>query len=123
MKIAPKIDWLHALRNATGRGVRIALLDTGANSDHPNLNEKIAAHYEAKVDVEHGRVVPCERGIDYNNHGTACAGILSELAPDAEIHSIQIVGDRPRDSPLKLEAALRFAVKQRFEVISVNAGM
>lgn len=123
MKTAAKVDWHGALREGTGRGVRIGLLDTGANSEHPDLIDKIAAHYEARVDVEHGRVVPCERGLDYNNHGTACAGILSELAPGAEIHSIQIVGDRPRDSPLKLCAALCFAVEQRIEVITVNAGM
>lgn len=116
------VDWQAALRERTGRGVRIALLDTGVDSCHPDLVGKIAGHYEALVDVQAGRVVPRDHGRDFNEHGTACAAILARLAPDAEIHSVQIIGDHPRDSPLKLIAAFRHAVEEGWEVININAG-
>ena len=115
-------DWATSLRTGTGRGVRIGMLDTGVDSDHPDLAGRIAANYEARVDVEHGRVVEVSRGTDHGEHGTACAGILTSLAPDAELHSVQIVGVHPRDSPLKLVAGLRFAVEQRWGIITINAG-
>lgn len=115
-------DWRALLRNATGRGVRVGLLDTGVDSRHPDLAGRITANYEALVDVPEGRVVPREFGDDPHAHGTACAGILARLAPDAEIHSVQVIGNHPRDTPLKLVAGFRFAVEQRWDVINISAG-
>jgi subtilisin family serine protease len=57
-----------------------------------------------------------------NAHGTACASILNRIAPGALIHSVQIIGDHPRDNPEKLIAGLRFAVEQGWEVINISAG-
>lgn len=116
------VDWKAALRDGTGRGVRIGLLDTGVDSRHPELQGKVAAHYEARIDVRQGRVVAVAQGEDPNEHGTSCAGILSRLAPEAEIHSVQIIGNHPRDSPLKLIAGFRFAIEQGWDVININAG-
>jgi len=116
------VDWAAALRTGTGRGVRVGLLDTGVDSRHPALAGKMAGNYEALVDVPQGRVLAREDGEDPNEHGTACAGILTRLAPGAEIHSVQIIGDHPRDSPLKLIAGFRFAVEQGWDVINISAG-
>ena len=115
-------DWSTALRTGIGRGVRIGLLDTGVDSLHPDLANRITANYEALIDVPQGRVVGRSRGEDHHDHGTACAGILADLAPGAEIHSVQVIGPHPRDTPLKLIAGFRFAIEQGWEVINISAG-
>lgn len=119
---APSIDWAEALSRGTGRGVRIGLLDTGVDSHHRELAGRITANYEALIDVPEGRVVTRPHGQDHHEHGTACAGILTKLAPGAEIHSVQVIGAHPRDTPLKLIAGFRFAIAQHWDVINISAG-
>lgn len=106
----------------TGAGVRIGLIDTGADSMHPDLAGKIAANYEAVMGYESNFVDRVEVGIDRNEHGTACAGILARIAPGAQIHSVQVIGQHPSDNPEKLIAGIRFAVDQGWEVLNISAG-
>ncbi|MGJ0483550.1 MAG: S8 family peptidase [Methylomicrobium sp.] len=79
------IDELHKV--ATGRGVRIALIDSGVDLDHPDLKGQIK--YSENVAPE-----PRDHNLA-DMHGTAVAGVLSArldndigiagIAPDAEI--------------------------------------
>ena len=106
----------------TGAGVRIGLIDTGADSRHADLAGRIAGNYEVMMGYEETYIDPVENGVDMNDHGTACAGILARLAPGAEIHSVQVIGDHARDNPEKLIAGIRFALDQGWEVINISAG-
>lgn len=116
------IDWHQALQAGTGKGVRIGLIDTGVDSRHADLVGKLAANYEVMMDCEEGQVMRVPEGRDPNRHGTACAHILSRLAPDAEIHSVQVIGDGGGDSPRKLAAGIRFALDQNWDIINISAG-
>ena len=106
----------------TGAGVSIGLLDTGVDSRHVDLNGKIADNYEVEMGIEEAFVDRVDHGCDQNEHGTACAGILSRFAPGAKIHSVQVIGAHVRDNPEKLIAGLRFAVEQNWDVINISAG-
>lgn len=108
--------------NASGAGVRVGLIDTGVDSRHADLAGSIAGNYEAVMGFVDNFVDPVEHGQDHNAHGTACAGILHRAAPGALIHSVQVIGEHPRDHPEKLIAGLRFAVERRWEVINISAG-
>ncbi|MFT4548519.1 MAG: subtilisin family serine protease [Pseudoalteromonas tetraodonis] len=107
---------------ASGAGVRVGLIDTGVDSRHEDLAGKIAANYEAVMGFEENFVDEVEFGTDHNAHGTACAGILNRAAPEAVIHSVQVIGEHGQDNPEKLIAGLRFAVEQGWEVINISAG-
>ena len=82
-----------AIREGRGRGVKIAILDSGVEATHPALGglellDDIAV-------VEDGmklKVVP-GGGRDLFGHGTAVAGIIRETAPEAEIGSIRVLGE------------------------------
>jgi subtilisin family serine protease len=81
---------LSALREAglTGAGVRIAHLDSGVAADHPALRKHVAAF--CRFDLS-GQPVPGAALDDGNGHGTHTAGILASIAPDAAIHSAQVI--------------------------------
>ena len=64
----------------TGKGVRVAVLDTGVDADHPALGGCVCESREAP-DERRGLSCPEALGGDPVGHGTACAGIIHEWAP------------------------------------------
>ena len=63
-----------------GSGIKIAILDTGINKTHPSLDDfdDNPATYDPKVIVEESFVEePDPEPMDYNGHGTHCAGIAA----------------------------------------------
>jgi len=48
---------------------------------------------------------------DLCGHGTACAGVVRSLAPDAEIHSVRVLGAGFKGSGRTLLAGLRWAIE------------
>ncbi|MDH3494920.1 MAG: S8 family serine peptidase, partial [Acidobacteriota bacterium] len=81
------LDWM----SATGKGVRVGIVDSGVEAAHEGLRGKIKHCWEAKTEGD--RVVFVETDVgDSAGHGTACAGIVSSIAKDAELHSIKVLG-------------------------------
>lgn len=81
-----------AHRVSRGRGVRIALIDTGLASDHPDL--------VGRVDVQRNFVDADARRFQLDRHGTAVAGVI---AADAD-NGIGIAGVAPEARLLALKA-------------------
>lgn len=61
----------------TGKGVKVALLDTGIDPTHPDLAHKI------RVGANAVNFVPNQTVDDVDGHGTHCAGILAGSATPA----------------------------------------
>jgi subtilisin family serine protease len=80
-------DW----RLATGRDVTVAIIDSGIDASHPDLDGKIVESVEARVDGKRVVFEPCDAG-DSAGHGTACAGIVTGIASDAKIYSVKVLG-------------------------------
>jgi subtilisin family serine protease len=57
---------------------------------------------------------------DLCGHGTACAGIVRGLAPDAGIFSVRVLGAGYTGSGPVLLAGLRWAIEQGFDVINMS---
>lgn len=115
----PEARWRLKLRTGTGRGVRIGLLDTGVADRIPELVGVIRSHHTV---ADSGRVVANWRGDDAIGHGTACAWIAHQLAPEAEFHSVRVIGRSPRERGEKLLAALDFAISRGWDVINLSLG-
>lgn len=109
------------LDNGTGKGVRIAMLDTGADEDHPQLSGWIKASYELERS-NGGYECVAAKGTDEVGHGTACAGIIKRIAPEAELHSVKVIGAGARGSSDELLQGLRWAIENRMNVISASLG-
>ena len=62
-------------RKGTGRGVKVAILDTGVDAGHPALHDAVKSQNEIAAKGRNLTCRACEDG-DAVGHGTACAGII-----------------------------------------------
>jgi subtilisin len=110
-------DW--ALGGSTGEGVRVCILDSGVQPDHPLIGELEGAVALRKN--EEGEIVVEEdfEG-DLCGHGTGCAGIVHALAPDARIFSVRVLGAGFKGSGAVLLEGLRWAIGEGFDVINMS---
>jgi subtilisin family serine protease len=108
-------------RQCTGRGVRVAVVDSGIDTEHPDLKGKVRESVEAVA--EDGKVTfkPSTSG-DQAGHGTACAGIITSVAPEVELHSVKVLGPNASGSGDMFLVGLDYAIKQKFQVINLSLG-
>jgi subtilisin family serine protease len=110
-------DW--ALGGSTGDGVRVCILDSGVDASHPLVGELESA---VVVSIGEGDEVVADEDAegDVSGHGTACAGIVRRLAPDALISSVRVLGSSFTGSGAVLLGGLRYAIEQGFDVINMS---
>ena len=110
-------EW--ALAGATGKGVRVCILDSGVDGSHP-----LVGGLESAVAISLGEgdaVIASEDAEgDVSGHGTACAGIVRRLAPEASISSVRVLGANFTGSGGVLLGGLRYAIEQGFDVINMS---
>jgi subtilisin len=115
--IQPETLW----QGRTGRGVRVAVVDSGIDTEHPDLKGKVKESVEAVT--EDGRIEfrPSTSG-DQAGHGTACAGIIASVAPDVDLYSVKVLGPKASGSGDMFLVGLDYAIKQKFRVINLSLG-
>jgi subtilisin family serine protease len=123
-RIALTTDWPAEMTRewawggATGAGVRVCILDSGVEPDHPLVGRvDSAVVVSAGAD---GAVVADDTEGDVCGHGTACAGIVRSLAPECEIHSVRVLGAGYTGSGDIMLGGLRYAVEQGFDVVNMS---
>jgi subtilisin family serine protease len=110
-------EW--ALEGATGKGVRVCVLDSGVEADHPLVGGVAGAVAVTKGEDGEPVVGPDGEG-DLCGHGTACAAIIRSLAPECEIHSVRVLGAGMTGSGPVMLGGLRWAIEQGFDVINMS---
>jgi Subtilase family len=92
-------DLVKSMYNLTGKGVRVAVLDTGVVTKHPDLMDSIVGqHCFTQGDCPPGRTNEGTSAEDDHGHGSNVAGIISSngvvapigFAPNAELVSVKI---------------------------------
>lgn len=113
-----------ARSSASGRGMRLAVLDTGLDQTHPDLVDRPLA---ARSFVEGSSAA------DGNGHGTHCIGTAAGprqprtgprygVAPEAEIHAGKVLDDRGSGTDAQILAGIDWAVAAGCQVISMSLG-
>jgi subtilisin len=110
-------DW--ALGDSTGAGVRVCILDSGVQPDHPLVGPLEGAVALRKTE-EGEIVVEDDAEGDLCGHGTACAGIVRSVAPDCRLFSVRVLGAGFKGSGAVLLEGLRWAIGQNFDVINMS---
>jgi subtilisin family serine protease len=117
-----------AHRWATGKGVRVAIVDTGVDLDHPDLRGRVV---KAQNFVDRG-----ERSFTTDFHGTAVAGVIAAaannevgivgVAPQAEIYALKACWQQPAGAreavcnSYTLAKAVDFAIAQGAQVLNFS---
>jgi subtilisin len=123
--IALSIDWPErvdrewAWGGSTGADVRVCILDSGIERDHPLVGRVDGAVALSVADDGEATVEEDAEG-DLCGHGTACAGIVRSLAPDCRLFSVRVLGAGYTGSGPALLAGLRWAVEQGFDVVNMS---
>ena len=110
-------EW--AWGGSTGAGVRVCILDSGIELDHPLVGH--VDHSVAVRKTEDGelQVVDDDEG-DLCGHGTACAGVVRALAPDVELTSVRVLGAGYTGGGEILLHGLGWAVEQGFPIVNMS---
>lgn len=108
---------------STGSGVKVAVLDTGIDIDHPDLDDNLAGC----VNFTSWRR-NCD---DDNGHGTHVAGIIAAenndfgvvgVAPKARIYALKVLDRRGRGYLSDVLEGLDWAVANGMQVINISLG-
>ncbi|MBI2705659.1 MAG: S8 family serine peptidase [Actinobacteria bacterium] len=118
--LSPEWAW----GGATGEGMRVAIVDSGIDADHPGLDGCVDRDGGVVFEKDDEGAVTAVPGPhdDSFGHGTACAGIIHSLAPAARITSVKVLGTRLTGTSDVFHAGLHWAVEHRFDVINLSLG-
>jgi subtilisin len=110
----------------TGAGADVAILDTGIDSDHPDLEANLGAG-KAYVSCNGCN----ESWDDDNDHGTHCAGIAGAddnsrgvvgVSTEATLHAVKVLDSQGSGSFSDIAAGVEYVADQGWDVASMSLG-
>lgn len=106
-----RVPW----HDRTGRGVRVAVIDSGIHAGHPHIGG-IA-----------GGVSVCDEELraditDRIGHGTAVAAAIREKAPHAELYAVKVFDRTLSTTADRLVRGIRWAAEAGARVINLSLG-
>ncbi|RRJ33544.1 S8 family peptidase [Halocatena pleomorpha] len=111
----------------TGSGADIAIIDTGIDASHPDLQANLGAGYA---------VTSCSWGCDYdwgddNGHGTHCAGTANAVnnaegvvgvSANATLHAVKVLNSYGSGSYSDIAAGIEYVADRGWDVASLSLG-
>ncbi len=107
-----------------GRGIRVAILDTGLDLTHPDFAARaiVSRSFAAELPVDDG-----------NGHGTFCAGIACGpqqpahaprygVAPAADLYIARVLDDNADGTDGNVLAGIDWAVRNHCAIVSMSIG-
>lgn len=110
-------EW--AWGGATGAGIRVGIIDSGLENDHPKLAGRVVENVTVEM-TDDGPVVVPDEGVDMFGHGTACGAIILSMAPEVELVSIRVLGADLRGKGTAFAAGLEWAIDQGLPVCNLS---
>ena len=107
----------------TGNGVRVAILGSGVDTTHPDLDDNYQGGYDF---VENDNTPDDDHG-----HGTRCAGVIVAednnfgaigVAPLADFYAIKVFDANYDSTTARLTAGINWAVNNNIDVLSMSFG-
>lgn len=105
-------EW--AWGGANGSGVRVCVVDTGVDAEHPQIGG-----LDRSLQVSGGDVVECQP-VDPAGHGTACAGVIRSIAPGVALTSLRVLTDGKYGTGDALMTGLAWAIEEGFDLVNLS---
>ncbi|WP_423744924.1 S8 family peptidase [Haladaptatus sp. SPP-AMP-3] len=114
----------------TGAGADVAIIDTGIDSDHPDLQANIGTG-KSFVKCRGGKKTCRNNWDDDNEHGTHCAGIADAVnngqgvvgvSTQATLHAVKVLSSRGSGSYSDIAAGIEYVADRGWDVGSMSLG-
>jgi len=109
-----------AHKSSTGRGAKIAIIDTGVDYTHPELKSNFTR--KKGYDFIKGDEDP----IDEYGHGTHVAGICAGkncgVAPDATLYAVRVLDASGYGSDITIAAGIEWAMLNNIDIANMSLG-
>lgn len=124
-----RIDADRAWHISTGEKVKVAVVDTGIDRDHPDLQENIHGGINTIAPQP-----PYPDPDDFNDdhgHGTFCAGIIAAVdndigvigvAPDAWLYGVKVLNASGSGYISDIVEGIQWCIDKKIQVISMSFG-
>jgi uncharacterized NAD-dependent epimerase/dehydratase family protein len=109
------------LSRYTGKGVRVAVVDTGIDVMHPDIGN-LQGGVEISIGSDGEPIYSDAYSRDVVGHGTACAAIIRKKAPAVELLSIKILNQDLSADVRALVAAIRWAMEHGIHLVNLSLG-
>lgn len=119
IEITPEWAW----GGSTGRDIKVAVVDTGIEYDHPAVGGQVCGGVNIEWDEtvkEKLRYEPVEQPVDVAGHGTACAGIIHKIAPEAKLFSVRVLGTNMGGRAYQFAAGVDWALENDMDVVNLS---
>ncbi len=120
--IAPE-EARKAIHEGTGRGIKVAVIDSGIELSHPWLRHLRLVDDIAFERSEAGVATrSAGHGVDQHGHGTAVAYALHRIAPEAQIGSFRVLDKNLASRWRIIREACLLAIDRGYHVLSCSFG-
>lgn len=114
---SPESETALPFRDAAGRGLRVAVIDSGVNARHPHISRVSGgASVLGPAEIEEDSFV------DMLGHGTAVMAAIQEKAPASEYFAVKLFHSSLRTSTPALLAAIEWSLSKTVDVINLSLG-
>lgn len=100
----------------TGRGVRVAIIDSGVHAAHPHVGS-VAGGIAIDADGVEG-----DDYVDRLGHGTAVTAAIREKAPGAELYAVKVFHGSLSTSIATLVHAIDWAARSGMHIANLSLG-
>lgn len=111
--VGAELEW----QETRGKGIKVAVLDTGVDTKHPDLK-----HLAGAVDMTG------QGPEDRNGHGTWCLGAIGAngrmvgVAPECELYSVKVMRDDGSGDTKGIIAGLEWCLINDIDIVSMSLG-
>lgn len=105
----------------TGKGVKVAVMDSGINFRHPNFSKNVKGGYNA--------IDPTQSPVDDFGHGTLVSGVIAAqnnefgivgVAPDVELYPVKVLDKFGEGEISAIADGVEWCIKNKIQIINMS---
>lgn len=117
-----RLHQAHAVSRKLGQGITVAVIDTGIDFKHPLFAGRLAPSWQWRDYIDNDNYPQEVSGGGAYGHGTAVAGIILQVAPNATILPIRVLDKDGKGNADSVLRAIDHAAAMGVDVINVSLG-